>query len=326
MRKDQKLSESYKKDERFEKVISSLNHHLHLAQNELLEDEEEAYSTLHILGAPRSGTTLVSQLIPSFLNVAHINNFIASFWKAPLYGIVLSKKLIGENYKSSFSSDFGRTSHINEPHEFGYFWNHHLKYDGLQQQSKSHENEVNWKHLAKLMNNMTHAYGKPIVFKSFLMGFHAKRFHEEMPKSRFIYIKRNLADNVGSILKLREQLNGNIHTWGSIKPVQYDKLKDLSVIEQIVGQVLCLENEYLNQLKDIPESNKLIISYEKLCQDTESFLTSVEKLLNLPGQLKFKKLSDFKIQSKEFKNKDLKEIDNAKKTILKIYPNLNLLN
>lgn len=326
MRKDQQLSEHYIKSERFEKVISSLNNQLELAQEELLEEKEEKYSTLHILGAPRSGTTLVSQVIPSYLNVAHINNFIAAFWKAPIYGIELSKKLIGEHYKSAFSSDFGRTNGINEPHEFGYFWNYHLKYDGLHQQSKQHEAKMDWRNLSRLLNNMTYAFEKPIVFKSFLMGFHASRFHQEMPKSKFIYVKRNLADNVMSILKLRKQLNGGIDTWGSIKPIQYEELKSLSVIEQVVGQILCLENEYLNQLEEIPEADKLLISYEEVCEDTEAFLTKVHNLLKFENEARLENFPNFNVQTKKIDTQATNEIEKAKNTILNLYPHLNLLN
>lgn len=326
MRKDQQLSEKYKKSERFEKVISSLNKQLEIAQNELLELKGEEFSTLHILGAPRSGTTLVSQLIPSFLDVAHINNFIATFWKAPIYGIELSKKLIPEKYASNFASDFGRTSGLNEPHEFGYFWNYHLKYDGLQQKETQHQEQIDWDNLSRLLNNMTHAFEKPIVFKSFLMGFHASRFHQEMPKSKFIYIKRNLVDNVLSILKLRNQLNGDSTTWGSIKPKQYEQLKDLNVYEQIVGQILCLENEYLNQLKNIPEGNKMIVSYEEICKNPNGFLNQVQSLLGNSSHLALDNLPIFEIPVKNEVTTQLAEIEKAKTTILKLFPNLNLLN
>lgn len=324
MRKDQKLSAKYKKNERFERVITSLNNQLEISQKDLLEYREEFYPTIHIIGAPRSGTTLVSQLIPSYLSVAHINNFIAAFWKAPVYGIELSKKLIGEQYKSNFSSDFGRTNTINEPHEFGYFWNYHLKYDDLHQKSEEYEYKIDWKQLSLLINNMTDAFGKPIIFKSFLLGFHANAFYNTLPKSKFIYIKRNLVDNVLSILKLRKQLNGDINIWGSIKPKQYQKLKDLSVYEQVVGQILCLESEYLNQLNNIPNNSKIIISYEEICLNPEKFLNQVQKnFLDKENNINLANLPDFTMASKEINVDELEKINMAKTNILELFPNLN---
>ncbi|MGM0634777.1 MAG: sulfotransferase [Bacteroidota bacterium] len=321
MREDQKLSDQYKKNQRFEKVITSLNQQLEKSQPDLLENLEEIYPTIHILGAPRSGTTLVSQLVPSYLEVAHINNFIAAFWKAPLYGIELSKKLIGETYKSSFSSDFGRTNNINEPHEFGYFWNYHLKYDGLYQKPETHEKEIDWNQLALLLKNMTAAFGKPIIFKSFLLGFHAKAFYNKLPKSKFIYIKRNLVDNVLSILKLRKQLNGDIDTWGSIKPIQYEQLKELNVYEQVVGQIVCLEHEYLNQLESISESNKLIYSYESLCERPNSFLETINFKL-LDKEIQLNDIAPFEVHKRKIDIDEEQKILNASEKIKKLFPNL----
>jgi len=321
MRKDQRLSSKYEKDIRFEEVISSLNYQLEKSQKDLLENVEELHPTIHILGAPRSGTTLVSQLIPSYLEVAHINNFIAAFWKAPIYGIELSKKLIKEPYTSSFSSDFGRTQNINEPHEFGYFWNYHLKYDSLHQKAKDHEDLIDWKYIALLLNNMTAAFQKPVIFKSFLLGFHAKALYNNLPKSKFIYIKRNLVDNVMSILKLRKKLNGNINTWGSIKPKQYNFLKDLNVYEQVVGQIFCLEHEYLNQLEIIPESNKIFYNYEDLCKNPGLFLKHVNgQFLN--EKLKSEKINSFQVTNKDINSSEEYEIFKALETIKKLFPNL----
>lgn len=324
MRKDQKLSQKYRKDQHFEDVLSSMNEQLSIVQNNILNPEiDENFSTIHILGVPRSGTTLVSQLIPSFLPVGYINNLIASFWKAPIYGIELSKKLIKEGYISNFKSDYGRTIGIKEPHEFGYFWNYYLKYDSLLQKKKAHEKNINWKDLALLINNMTASFDKPILFKSFLLGFHATEFHKHLPKTKFIYIKRDLVDNVISIIKLRKTLNGDINTWGSIKPIQYETLKNMNVYEQIVGQILCLEHEYLKQLKNIPQSNKMIVSYEQICLDPKMFLDIMsENFLKLSFKSKIQNISDFHVKKNNITTEESDKIFTAKTKIIKQFPEL----
>jgi hypothetical protein len=324
-RQDQKLSKKYQKDERFEKVIISLNNQLSESQHELIEDLEEAYPTLHILGAPRSGTTLVSQLIPSYLPVAHINNLVAAFWKAPIYGIELSKKLIGTDYLSSFQSDYGRTTGVNEPHEFGYFWNYHLNYESLEQKPQNHEKNIDWNQISTLLKNMTYSYERPIIFKSFLAGFHADKLYKQLPKSSFIYIKRNLVDNALSILKLREKLNGDINIWGSIKPKQYEKLKNLTVYEQVVGQILCLEHEYLIQLDNIPPENKIITSYESICKNPGFFLHLVKRKVLTGQNIKIENLPSFKIGLREVSSDFKIQILQAKNTILELFPNLKII-
>ncbi len=320
-RQDQKLTKEYQKNKRFEKVITSLNNNLSESQYELIEDIEESYPSIHILGAPRSGTTLVSQLIPSYLPIGHINNLIAAFWKAPIYGIELSKKLVGLNYTSNFQSDFGRTMGINEPHEFGYFWNYYLKYQSLEQKDQSHEKNINWEELSTLLKNMAYSYERPIVFKSFLAGFHAIKLHECLQKTCFIYIKRDLVDNVLSILRLREKLNGDVNIWGSIKPKQYDQLKSLTVYEQIVGQILCLEHEYLTQLEKIPERNQLVYKYEDLCDNPILFLNLVKNKFLINEENKLNSITPFSIR-KHANSKDKDEILRAQETILVLLPSL----
>lgn len=327
MRKDQQLSEKYKKSKRFEDVLSSMNEKLYGAQNQIMiKPIKESYPTIHVLGAPRSGTTLATQLISSFLDVGYINNLIAAFWKAPLYGIELSKKLLNDDFTSNFTSDYGRTNTINEPHEFGYFWNHHLKYDSLQQQNPSHENKIDWQELSLLIKNMTYSFEKPLLFKSFLLGFHAHKFYTYLPQTKYIYIKRNLLDNVISILNLRKNLNGDINIWGSIKPLQYNTLKDMTVYEQIVGQILCIEHAYLNQLSHIPKTNKSIINYEDLCDAPKEFLNKLtQESIHFKPKIENFDTSEIKLNAMKVDNEEVEKINKAKAKILNTFPELKPL-
>lgn len=323
-RVDQKLSKEFRKDATFEDILSSLNNCLAREEENIFQEQGDIYPTLHILGAPRSGTTFVSQLILSYLPVGYINNLIATFWKAPIYGIELSEKLLGKEYKSDFKSVFGRTAAIREPHEFGYFWGYHLHYNDLQQKDSKHEMVIDWSHLAKVINNMTYHFDAPIVFKSFLLGFHAAKMVEKMSKTCFVYVKRNFLDNAFSILKLRKQLNGDENEWGSIKPKQYEMLKDLSVYEQIAGQILCMEHEYLCQLENVPKKNKAIFKYEDICSDPRNFLLKTGCLLSnhyLSEELTIPEIPSFNISRSATPDKTETELFlKAKNRIKQLFP------
>lgn len=326
-RTDQKLAKEFKKDATFEQVLSSLNECLYKEGKSLLQDKGHLFPTLHILGAPRSGTTLVSQILASHLSIGYINNLIAAFWKAPIYGIELSKRLLGVEYKSNFDSSFGRTNGILEPHEFGYFWNYHLNYSGLQQLGGSHESTINWEQLASTLNNMTYHFNAPVAFKSFLFGFHAAAAVEYLPKTCFIYIKRDFLDNAFSILKLRKQLNGNVEAWGSIKPIQYDSLKSLSVHEQIAGQILCMEHEYLSQLEQVPVGNRMHFQYEDVCENPANFLSKIKDLLG-PHCKKVIQQKDIEVDSFQVRKTNLTNQPDtelfleAKSKIEQLFPDL----
>lgn len=274
------LTGNYQKQQAFEDALSSLNNQLNVSQNELFQENLTDQVTVHVIGAPRSGTTLVTQLALSNIEVGYINNFIATFWNAPLYGIHLSKKILGENYQSDLKSDFGRTTNVQEPHEFGYFWKHQLNYTDHLQQTYIEKHSIPWEKLKNILYQMCAAYTKPILFKSFLYGFHIKEAVQKMPKTLFIYIERDLYQNAYSILKLRRKMFGDETTWASMKPHQYSFLKNENIYRQIMGQVLFLNYEYKKQLALIPDTNKLLLSYSNLCSNTTSTIQQVHSKIN----------------------------------------------
>ena len=70
---------AYRKDASFEHVLKALNDSLAECHDRELLDLEERFPTIHVIGAPRSGTTLLTQLVSSSLDVGYINNLIAAF-------------------------------------------------------------------------------------------------------------------------------------------------------------------------------------------------------------------------------------------------------
>ena len=106
------------------------------------------------MGVPRSGTTLVSQLVSAHLDVGYINHLVAAFWRAPVTGIRLSKKLIKGVRETSFASEFGRTSHLWEPHEFGYFWAHHLQQEDMSAPKPGAATRIDWEVLRRVLLNI----------------------------------------------------------------------------------------------------------------------------------------------------------------------------
>src|SRR5690606_532862 len=71
-RKDQLFSPEFAKDVVYEQILESLNRNLLAADKAFLRSGlDEEYSTIHIFGVPRSGTTLVNQYLASALDVGY---------------------------------------------------------------------------------------------------------------------------------------------------------------------------------------------------------------------------------------------------------------
>ncbi|MCP4971595.1 MAG: hypothetical protein GY932_13505 [Arcobacter sp.] len=284
----------------FEKVIKILNKNLLEEHKKLFVDNKQDKVSIHIIGAPRSGTTLLSQTIVSLTNIGYINNLIAAFYNVPLFGVVLSKKLLNEKYQSNLMSTFGRTEVITEPHEFGRFWLNILGYKDMLQQTYNKNHKINWKDLSEIIYQLNLMFGTPILFKSFLFGFHAKKTIEKMPKTIFIHISRNLFQNAYSILKLRTKMYGSIEKWSSIKPHQYRFIKNKNPYYQVIGQVKFLNYEYNKQLQDISDSNKIVISYEKFCDNYMGVVEELQNKVKINGEeIKITSESNLKVKPHE---------------------------
>lgn len=282
-RRDPELAAKYQKNAADEVFLETMNDALASAEESAYREMPEAYPTLLIVGVPRSGTTLISQLVSTHLNVGYINNLIAAFWQAPVTGIRLSKKLLGDFRDSSFASDFGRTHQLWEPHEFGYFWSKHLQRADMAEPEPAAPNEINWMHLKTVLNNMCAAFDAPIVFKSMLPGWYLRDLSQLMNRLVVVRIRRDPIDNACSLLKLRQEYNGSVDNWGAIRPLEYTWLQHQSLEEQLLGQVYFVEAAHTQGLATIPSHRVLETTYDELCDSPRVVLDAVSHLLTTNG-------------------------------------------
>jgi len=276
------LTERFRKDPEKEAFLSRLNRILAPYQEEdYVPDLPERYPTVHVIGVPRSGTTLLTQLLAAHTDIGYINNLIAAFWKAPVYGIRLSAQVVPQNMGSSYRSEFGRTRGIHEPHEFGYFWSDLLNYREMREGGE--EREIDWNRVRLVLTNMTRASMGPILFKSFLLGWHIPEMQQILPRTCWLHIKRDPVQNALSLLRVRREYLGSIEEWGSMKPKEYSWLQFRPYCEQVAGQVYFLEKRYREQLRMLPTQNVISLSYRELCQSPASVISQVQQLLETHG-------------------------------------------
>lgn len=282
-RSEPKLARAFQKDPQDEDFLARFNGALVPFEQGNYQDLSEDYPCVYIVGTPRSGTTLASQLLSFHLDVGYISNLVAAFWQAPVTGLRLAKKLLPTNAETSYASTFGRTQGLHEPHEFGYFWSQMLGYSDMQQREPAFEDSIDWDNMRRVLINMTHAVAKPLVFKPFLLGYHITRTVQVLPKSIFVRITRDPLDNALSILKMRRKYAHSLNEWVSLKPKEYAQLKDTSPFEQIAGQVYFLNKMLDAQLQSLDEANYLNVPYERLCDDPRAVIADVQTRLAMHG-------------------------------------------
>ncbi len=282
-RADPELAAPFAKDPAGEEFLERLNAILAPHADAELADLDEEYPTLHVVGVPRSGTTLLYQLVASGLEVGYVNNLVAATWRAPVYGLRLSRKLGLERPESSFESSFGRTQGIAEPHEFGYFWNDHLRYPGLAEQPPGHDATIDWPYLRRVLLNMAHENRGPMAFKPMLLTWHLEPMLEHMPRTCYVWIRRDLKQNALSLLDMRRSLYGSYDGWASLRPGGPDWLAEEPPWRQVAAQVTALDRTIEHALERLGPAHVLSLRYEELCASPRETVERVRDLLGSKG-------------------------------------------
>lgn len=281
------ILKKFNEERRQDYYKNPLNEDFLLRMNLLLQEEESnvykdyqiKHPFLFVFGVPRSGTTLISQLLAYSLESGYINNIAARFWLAPIHGIRVSKTILGNTKLKGFQSDYARTTNISDIHEFGYFWRYWLKKETLEDivNVKSLEGNIDWSNLKKTLSSIQQEFNKPMVFKNILGAYHMPKFIDLLEKVLFIYIERDPLDTAISILNARKKYYGDLSKWWSYAPVEYDIIKDLNYWEQIAGQIHYLKRFYQQEIDLIDKEYVLRVKYEDLCNNPKEVLERVQK-------------------------------------------------
>ncbi len=266
------------------KLIPELNKVLSEKENEFYTSEQDI-PPVFIAGAPRSGTTLLYQILVSAFDIGYIDNIVAKFWEAPLFGLVLTNEVFpfGERILTSYESEYGFTKETIGPHEFGYFWKRWFEYSQTHEISKEELTKIDSENLRKVIYSMNSALNKPVAFKNAVaVTLQIKYLTEVFSNAVVLTIEREPLYNAQSILEARLGSN-RPEEWFSAKPKEYVFLKEKNIYEQVIGQVYyCNEriSEAKNEILHSENPSRLIeIKYEDLCEDPNKIVNTIDNYI-----------------------------------------------
>jgi Sulfotransferase family len=276
----------YRKHDDDEAFLEWLNGLLAGPEAEGYQDLEERHPTVHVLGLPRSGTTLALQLIAAHTTIDYVDHVAAAFPQAPTVGLRLAQKLRrGLPRTSSYASDFGRTASLSEPHEFTYFWSQLLDLpyglDGLAQPAPGHH--FDWDRVRRVLTNLCAAVDGPLAFKSFHVIWQLEAFCRALPRTVVVRIRRDRLQVAQSLLRMRESLYDSRDAWASIRPREYAWLKDEDWATQIAGQIVYTSRALDAGTRFVVPGALVEIDYDLMCREPGTFLDAVAAAVSAQG-------------------------------------------
>lgn len=235
-------------------------------------DRQLEFPPIFIVGAPRSGSTLLYQIMIASFGVGYLSNL-----HCLLYGAVSRVERVfptPKGYELLFESRHGKTSGWHAPSECGDFWYRFFR-RCPQYVSLAESDPKQLQQLRRAVAAFTSACNKPVLFKNLMNTVRLQPLASALPEALFIVIERNLVANAHSLLAGRKAAYGTYDRWWSLEPPGVDKLKSLPVHQQAVEQVLQTYALIRRDAEVIGSARFFHITYEELCSDT---LHVVEKL------------------------------------------------
>jgi len=258
------------------------NRVLHLIESRHgIEDNSFEFPPIFIIGPPRSGSTLLFQVMVNAFNVNYTTNA-----DAPWYGGISYRKkffpLSQEDKKTDFNSTYGQTNGCNSPHECGEYWYQYFRRKP-QYVSLGEEDETKMKRLRRSLQRITVAAKSPMLFKNMNCALRMGPLNQACPEALYIVSHRSLLWNAHSLLKVRKKVSGDYEKWWSMEPQEVEKLKELPPEEQVVEQINAIHKDIDLQRSTIGGDRFFDVDYEDLCRDPKGVVILMNEFFKQHG-------------------------------------------
>lgn len=269
----------------FSKILYALNAILAFVETSLSRKYQEFQNSslipIFIIGAPRSGSTLLYQVLTDHYEIGYITNFHCKFWGAPSWAQKIIDPLRWRR-ESDFQSYHGQTQGVAAPSECGQFWYRFFRRKP-QYVPQSEANPSKMVQMRRAVNSLILSFHRPVLFKNMNCALRLRPIATALPKALFIVIHRDLVDNAHSLLEVRMKVNGSYDAWWSMEPPNMDELAKLPAHEQVVEQIREIYDLIAGDREKIGEGRFLDISYEEFCKETIASLSKLEDFLSKHG-------------------------------------------
>lgn len=235
------------------------------------------YPPVFIIGPPRSGTTLLYQLLVHGYHFAYFNNLSVLFKDSPAAITALAKPFL-KNYRSDFQSAYGRVRGAAAPHEGGEIWNRwfNIAYHYVGPGEPAAEIKFEIRATVAAMENIFRA---PFLNKNVKNSVRIGCLKEIFPTAVFLEMRRNPVDTAVSILKSRRKNLSSDKLWWSVKPRQIESLQHSHYLRQVAAQVYYIHENIERDQKLFAVDDLHPVYYHRLCVNPERELDAIYRFL-----------------------------------------------
>jgi sulfotransferase family protein len=250
-----------------EGYLRELNRLLAVAELQAIERfSRPRWPTVIVFGAPRSGHTLLSQVLAATGGFGYVTNFVSKFWDAPYLAARIQRMpgFAESEEAPEFVSEFGKTSGWGAPHEGGNFLRRWIPFSDTHRADVDILDEEKTVVFRREVAALEDVYERPVFLRNLVYGLNLDLIRLVFDDTLFVHCTRDVVYQAQSILLAREDIMGDRSAWWSLRPAEYPVIARLPVCEQAVAQIYWTGKAVETGLEGVGSARRLEVSYEEL--------------------------------------------------------------
>jgi hypothetical protein len=225
-----------------------------------------------VTGPPRSGTTIVAQMLCHHLPVIYFNNLTALFPRSP----IMANRVFGRRLRPPRTIDrsyYGRTAGLAGSNDGLHLWDRWMGHDRYVVPTRLAPEAADA--MVRFFGAYEHAFGRPMVIKNNALATGAALIARTLPTVHVLFVRRQAALNVQSVLRAREVLQGTRDRPYGVGDPQRRAGGPGGPIEDVCAQVLYHEREGAQQRAAIGARRAWVVDYEDVCRAPDALVARV---------------------------------------------------
>ncbi|BAM02267.1 sulfotransferase [Phycisphaera mikurensis] len=224
-----------------------------------------------VVGGPRSGTTLVYQLLAAHLRVSYTSNWTGAFPRSPISAGRLVPRWQREPVPST-RSFFGSVRGPGGPNDAFAVWDRW--FGGVRGEPTPLRGEA-IEELRAFVSAWNAAFGRPLLNKNNRNALAIEALAEALPGAVFVAVERDPVFVAQSLLEARALVQGDAqHGWGLLAEDAEPGVEN-GAVEAVCNQVRAFQRRIREQADAVEPARVVRVGYEAFCRDPRPTLAAV---------------------------------------------------